>query len=299
MKENSWLMLEILVQPKHEDLACGLLHEMGTIGLEIRSAPENHSCILAYFPSSTEAAPLQDSFQHIFRQIAPQASLSIIATTAAPFDWVSAAKSCVKKVEAGKHFLFYPSWDRPVDTGGRIAIQIDPQQAFGTGAHESTRLCVELMEKHFTLDHHRCLDVGCGSGILLLALDSWIRHLTGSLPPRAELVGIETDEASVEVAQANVNNSVNFCPIQIQHQRVESFSVEPFDFIFANLISGAILKNMDRLDNLLRSGGVMILSGILVSEKPAMTAAVVRQGWPIKETAVEGEWLALAVHKPG
>jgi len=154
-----------------------------------------------------------------------------------------------------------------------------------------------LMEKHFQSTHRRCLDVGFGSGILLLALEKWIERMFPFIAEEFKLVGIDIDGPSVEVARKNLELNEFDLPVELHHLPLETFQSGPFDFIFANLLSGILLRNLEQLFSLLASAGKLIMTGFLVSEEAEMRTELGRLFWEIIDEAVNGEWMAFVISK--
>jgi len=170
-------------------------------------------------------------------------------------DWVENWKKYYKPVRAGNRFVVYPSWEMPeLSDGADLPIQLDPGRAFGTGHHESTQLCLDLMES-LTLDGYRVADVGCGSGILSIAA-----VMLGAKCVTA----CDTDVTAIEVARENSKTNRVFSRITFQAGSVDSLKPDaPFDLILAN-ITGEVLMELGReLSGLLAENGKMIWSGIV------------------------------------
>ncbi len=292
---TEWVVLETDIPRHDEDDACDILTGLGSLGMELRDVDAATLKMIAYFPPDTDIAGVLDTFRRELARRHPGIDIHAVTATLPDQDWVSRSRDSFRPIPAGDHFLFHPSWDQPADPGNRICIQIDPQQAFGTGSHPTTRLCVRLMETLFRCRHRNILDAGCGSGILLIALDRWIRHQCGADAPPFRRVGVEIDEDSVIVARENLA-AHGVTDTEIHLSPLESFTSDtPFDFIFANMLSGILLRNLDTLHALLAPGGVLILTGILISEADEFRTALLTRPWRISGEHEDGEWCAFVV----
>jgi ribosomal protein L11 methyltransferase len=169
-------------------------------------------------------------------------------------DWLGEWKKGWQPVEVGERFIIAPPWTDISDTRGRIVIRIEPGMAFGTGTHETTRLCLTAIEKYF--DAGSLLDVGTGTGILSIA--------AAKLFPDARIEACDTDAEAIAIALENAQ--LNDLPNQIVF-RVgtidESLSASA-DCVCANLTADAIIPMLPSL--LSATCGRLILSGILDSQ---------------------------------
>lgn len=293
---DGWLTLDVWLASEHEDAACDRLNVLGSTGVEVRPGDRADRLHLRAWFSAPPPTP--DWTAGVMAALTPwlsgDAPPPVWAETPDQ-DWVSASRGQSAPVAAGRHFLFHPSWDRPPDPGGRICLEIDPGLGFGTGSHPSTRLCVALMERLFRCRHRRCLDAGCGSGILMLALDRWAVRRCPARPGRGVLVGVEIDPDAAEAARANLVRLGTSRPAEVVVADLADFQAEPFDFIFANTLSSILLRHLDRLRGLLAPGGLIVLAGLLAGEADDFRAHLSPLPWREAGRRVEDGWAALAM----
>jgi ribosomal protein L11 methyltransferase len=158
-----------------------------------------------------------------------------------------------------KDFKFVPEWERnSLDQNGNIScIYIDPGMAFGTGTHETTRLCIELITDIFyknSIPKDRFLDIGCGSGILsILAQAVGFRCITG----------IDNDENAIINSKQNLSLNFESSKINFTKKCINSIETNSFDCIVANIQADVLMTHSDRLTRSLCKNGNLILSGIL------------------------------------
>ena len=162
-------------------------------------------------------------------------------------DWLNEYKKNVRPIEIGK-FYIHPSWEESKDRFENIII--DPALAFGSGHHESTSACIEYLQKYATIGKS-ALDVGCGSGILSIALAK-----LGCV-----VDACDTDEQAVQSSQKNAElNGVKFN--QIWTGSVANLD-KKYDVVVANIIADVILMLKNDLINLLKEGSYLVLAGVL------------------------------------
>ena len=201
-------------------------------------------------------------------------------------DWALAWRSFFRPVYPSPRMAICPPWDRVPDPPGGFTIAIDPQMAFGTGHHETTRLALLGLEKQIT-SGDRVLDVGTGSGILSIAAVK-----LGA----AEVMAVDIEVAAIENARANcVLNGVDVQVVLMQCSvdRVSGF----FDVVVANIISSILLPIIPELAKRLHPEGYAIFGGILDREREAFCTALDRANLVLDEMLDDGEWLCAIARK--
>ncbi len=211
-------------------------------------------------------------------------------------DWVAAWKSRYRPILVGRRLIILPSWyDNPQPE--RLPIKIEPGMAFGTGTHPTTRLCLELMEKHILGPSARSappaamIDVGCGSGILSIAA---VRLGV------ARALGVDADAQALPHARENaalngVLDRIEFAHGSVAEVRAGAFSLRQAPLVVVNILARILLRLFDQgLADLPAPGGRMILSGILEEQEGEIRAALERHGLDVLERSQMGDWVGLA-----
>jgi ribosomal protein L11 methyltransferase len=183
-------------------------------------------------------------------------------------DWVQEARDLLQPMEVGRRFFLVPEWRDDPTPAGRFRITVNPGLAFGTGVHETTRLCLEALEE-FVTPGIAVLDVGTGSGILAEAA-----RLLGA----ARVIACDIDPEAVRIARRGFIGSAD---------AVRSVSV---DLVVANISPEAVIALAPEFVRVLRVGGTLVASGFTVSEVEAVRAALGR----VREVRVKGDWAAVA-----
>lgn len=211
------------------------------------------------------------------------------AGSVAEEDWSTSWKQYYHPTPIGEKLLVCPSWERCDSPGGRVVITLDPGMAFGTGTHESTALCLSLLEEAAGTDA-RLLDIGTGSGILAIA---------GLLLGAREAIGIDIDAASIKVAAENAAlNGVDSRSRFIVGNLAEEASGQ-FDIICANIVADVIIALLPQINPLLKHNGSLILSGIIDARLDDVLAALDQGKLKVCRRLEKGGWVALLCGRKG
>lgn len=206
--------------------------------------------------------------------------------------WADRWKENFKPLRVGRHLIVSPTWEEVNAGADDLVLRIDPGRAFGTGHHETTRLCLEWLEQ-WAGDHgvevqrRSLLDVGTGSGILAIA---------AALLGYGEVRGIDNDPEAVEVAQENLR--VNGLEDRVQLTVGElTEGTGCFQEIVANIQANPLIELAPMLAARLCGEGRLVLSGILLEQKRAVGAAYIAQGLRMVDEREAGEWCLLVFER--
>ncbi len=201
-------------------------------------------------------------------------------------DWSKKWKEHWKPSKISNKIVICPTWETYNAKDEEIIVNIDPGNAFGTGTHATTQLCVNAFEKHGT-NKAVVADVGCGSGILAICA----MKLGAS---KADAV--DTDETAVETAKinANVNNENT---ISFANATSDVLSSEKYDFVFANILHNVLAEIMPDLKRIMKIGAKIVLSGILEGKEDVVLKAIEKNNLKIIEEMRQKEWIAFVVQK--
>jgi ribosomal protein L11 methyltransferase len=200
-------------------------------------------------------------------------------------DWVRATQAQFDPIRLAPDLWIVPTWHQPPDLSA-INIRLDPGQAFGTGSHPTTRLCLQWLAEH--RPEGTVLDYGCGSGILAIAA-----KLLGA----RQVVGVDLDPAAVQTARDNADangvTAVFGLPGLDQDQGL-------FDVVLANILTRPLIMLAPLLLARLRPGGRLVLSGIL-DRQAAEVVQAYASGAVMLQYGAPGEWVCLSGirHAPG
>lgn len=194
-------------------------------------------------------------------------------------DWLNNWRKYFRPTPIGERLLINPSWYTDTDPEGRAVLNIDPGLAFGTGKHETTRLCMEALERHIS-GGESVLDVGCGSGILGIAA-----VLLGA----GSAFGVDIDETAVRTANENAAvNGVADRFTAIAGDLVDKVEGK-YDIVVANIVADAIIALSASVPRFMKDGALYIVSGIIDFRADDVISAI-QDSFEIVEENVLGGW---------
>ncbi|MBI1804643.1 MAG: 50S ribosomal protein L11 methyltransferase [Ignavibacteriae bacterium] len=202
-------------------------------------------------------------------------------------NWNEQWEKTIRPIEVSNRIVIKPSWAEYNNLNGKIVIQIDPKMSFGTGYHETTRLTLQLLEEYLQ-PGWAVLDVGTGTGVLAIAA---IKLGASSA------IGTDIDEWALENAKENVEANAVQGTVEIVDKPASEFPYSHFDLISANLTLNTNIEMLDDFRNVLRDGGMLLLSGLLRGDRGSMVNELGRKHFEIVGERFENEWVAIAAKK--
>lgn len=251
--------------------------------------------VRAYLPLESNSEELQLAVERALwplQMIARESGLTLPAPEFKPVqdaDWAELWKSHYRPLRVGKRLLIVPVWERVEIKSEDIPIYMDPGQAFGTGAHPTTQLCLAAIERYLQ-PGERVLDLGCGAGILSIA---------AAKLGAARVDGFDIDPVAVQATQENaVLNKVAPAVNAALGSLDEALHHPAYDLVVANLLSKVVIEMLHSgLTDTVAEGGVIILSGILAEQVDEVR--VVMEAQELQDCRLEqsGDWAALIARK--
>ena len=280
--ESRWHALDVELEADAREAVEYALMEAGALGTETENSNDALIHVTGYFDTVPERERIRDElFEALRIYNLPTSSVrDMNVREVAQRDWLAEWKQNWQPVAAGR-FIIAPPWSNVAESHDRIVIRIEPGMAFGTGTHETTRLCLQAIEKYFS--GNSFLDVGTGTGILAIA--------AAKLSPDARIEACDIDETAIAIAKenaaANGVDQIEFCVGSIDDSTASA------DLVCANLTAGVIVHLLPALVSL--TCGKLILSGILETQVAMVQAALRDCGVSEAEIEQDGEWVALIV----
>ena len=202
-------------------------------------------------------------------------------------DWENNWKQYFHVMPIGEKLLIRPLWETAGDTDRKV-LSIEPGLAFGTGTHDTTRLCLEVLEK-YAGENKTVLDIGCGSGILSIAA-----LLLGA----EKAVGVDIDELAVKTAKENgeINGFSEPEFTVLKGNLVDKVS-GTYDIVVANIVADVIILFCENVARFMKDDSVFITSGIIDTRENDVLAAFDKYGFKVKERYANGGWVCFVVTK--
>ena len=280
-----WHVIDVDVTPAAREAVEYALMEAGALGTETNQREDDLLTVSAYFHDSPERERVSTALAEALRIYdLPTSSAREMNLREVPDqDWLGEWKKSWQPVAVGKRFIIAPPWAEIADARDRIVIRIEPGMAFGTGTHETTRLCLAAIENYFAGGSF--LDIGTGTGILAIA--------AAKLFPTARVEAVDKDPQAVEIARENAQFNGVAHNIEFRVGSAEDATASA-DFVCANLTAEVISSVLPQL--LGATCGRLVLSGILDVQLEALRARLHECGVsePL-EVMSDGEWVALIV----
>ena len=268
----------MVVPAAAEDGVVAALWDLGTTGIHVQPGPPGSVVLLAYFPDRPGLAA------DLVSSLSARGVTDILPAAIPDVDWVARFREGFRAFRAGG-FHIVPEWEAPPPgSAPDRVLRILPARAFGTGTHESTRLCLAALESLAARGPlGRVVDVGAGTGILSVA--------AARLGAR-EVTAIDVDPEAVD--SARLHAALNGAPVRV----VRGDGGRPlagcrFDLVLANLSAPLLLEKRDEIERLCAPGASVVLAGVLREQAAEIASAY--GGLGPAATRVDGEWAALVI----
>lgn len=252
----------------------------------------NDVVIKAYFPETENSLELTALIRERIAVISkhlPTGNLRVDCSLVDEEDWANNWKKYYKPLHITDRVVIKPSWEEYNPKENEIVIEINPGMAFGTGTHETTRLCIQLLEKY--LEHgDTVLDVGCGTGILgIAAVKLGAEHVTA----------VDIDDVAVRITRENSSLNNVAGSIDAFCGTLENVDEKKADIVVANIIADVIIDMSGTLKNYIKKDGLFITSGIIKERKQEVLDAYEVLGFTCEEIVELGEWVAIVFRCQG
>lgn len=316
----NWTEVNIYTATEGIELLCSKLADIGIKGFAIRDAEDFNeflenkngqwdyidddlmglknceTCVTVYLPDNSQGADMLTSIRSMLAEMKQSDTDRIYGRLEAELsnireeDWANNWKQYFKPLKVGENLLIKPSWEEYHDNDGRIILEIDPASSFGTGQHNTTRLCLELLEKSLS-EGDRVLDMGCGSGILSIGAILLGAH---------SVVAVDIEENSVKTAAENAEKNcispdryTALCGNILGDEALCEKIGGGYDVITANIVADVLIAMKDLFRRFIKDGGTLIISGIIEERMDEVVDAVVSAGFRADSTNIKDGWAAV------
>ncbi len=301
-----WLELNIAIPANAVDLVTQVLMELGCTGviaaeqtLDTFVVPDpdllpNAPILRAFFPAPEKPEVFRQAILEQLEDLLPLLGLTQIPALEwhelADEDWASNWQQNFPPIRVGRHLVICPSWEEWHESPGDKVLTLDPGQAFGTGTHATTSLCLEVVAACYAEDAHppqRVLDVGTGSGILAMA---------AALLGADDVLACDIDENACQVARANVAKNGLSNRVKVTNAPVEEISGR-YDLVLANILAAENIRLSGQLVAHLAPGGTMVLSGILADQQGLVTEGFAGYPLTLVDCIRREEWICMVYRR--
>lgn len=346
-----WTKLSLSTTVEAEDLITAILDEMGIEGVQIEDKvqlsdedkkkmfidilpelpPDDGEAVLSFYVDcDTDIEELKSCIIENVSQYSEEYNVGTLEFTVSETedtDWINNWKQYFKPFRADEGIVIKPTWtdvnELPDHDESDLIIEIDPGTAFGTGAHETTKLCIKALKKYLK-PGDKLMDVGCGSGIL---------SIVGMKLGAECALGVDVDENASRVSVENTvingidseyiecingdecaNGDSSDCQnslINIEKDRVRFFTgnvledddlckrtgFDRFDVVVANILADIIIPLSAVTSKYMRKGAVFISSGIINTKEEAVRTALLKNNFEIIEVIHMNDWVAFVARK--
>lgn len=311
-----WTKLSLQTTTQAVDLISNMLNDFGIDGIEIEDnisiteeekklmfidilpelGPDDGKATLSFYLEET--ADIEKTMNKVLsglEEISEYVNIgegTITTSKTEDIDWINNWKEFFKPFRVDENIIIKPTWESLEDVNDEdLVIEIDPGTAFGTGTHETTKLCILGLKKHLDSES-KILDVGCGSGILsIIALKLGAKSALGiDIDPNAIV-------ATHENAQVNQISTGDFTIMSgniIDDDNVqEEVGYHKYDIVVANILADVIIPLSSMIKKHMKPEGLFITSGIINTKKEEVREAILSNGFQIVEINEMGEWVSI------
>lgn len=320
----NWIQTEIFTATDGIDELCAYLLDIGIKGFVIKDSNDfqefldNKSgnwdyidedlmnlsncetSITIYIPDDTQGAEMIISLKSLLKNLKANdvqgrfGRLELEFSNVKEEDWANNWKQYFKPLKVGNKLLIKPSWEEYNNTDNRTILEIDPASSFGTGQHNTTKLCLEFLENCLNVGD-KVLDLGCGSGILSIGA-----MLLGADSVTAVDIEDHSVKTAIENAQKNgisTDKYTAYCGNIIDDEELSNRLGTGYDIITANIVADVLIAMKDYFYKYLKDDGILIISGIIDSRKNQVINEVVSANFKVVDIKELDNWVSVKLIK--
>lgn len=317
-----WTKYTLETTTEAVDLVSNMLSELGIDGIEIDdnlgiteeerkqlfidilpelNKDDKTAKVSFYVDSDKPSENLLEEVEEGLKQLSDYVdvgSASITVSETEDKDWINNWKEFFKPFHVDDTIIIKPTWEELTDAKeDDLVIELDPGTSFGTGAHETTKLCISAIKQYMKAED-TVLDAGSGSGILsIIAKKLGAKEVLGiDIDPHATISAIENAEVNELQIEAGSLSFITANIIEDEEIRAQ-IGKEKFDLVVANILADVIIPLSEIIGEHLKPGGIFVSSGIINSKEAAVRKALEANGFTILDVNRMGDWVSFAARK--
>jgi ribosomal protein L11 methyltransferase len=313
-----WIEIKIKTDPEAVEAVTSVFYDVGIIGVVIEDprdimdykgeendwdyidpglivSDDTKIIIKGYLAEGADLVDninfIKSGIQNLSNYVEQASDIEVSISDVDEEDWANNWKKYYKPTKVGQRIVIKPTWETYESQEEEQIIELDPGMAFGTGTHETTAMCIGLLEE-FVTGEQRAADIGCGSGVLAIA--------AGKLGAK-EVDAVDLDSNAVRVAKENVKLNNMESLIKVHHGNLSEGLRGEYDIIVANIIADIIIILSSQIQQFSHNDSIFIASGIIHDRVDEVLEALRQNNFEIIKVEKQGEWNAIAakVHKGG
>ncbi|WP_373898902.1 50S ribosomal protein L11 methyltransferase [Haloimpatiens sp. FM7315] len=312
MSNKEWIEVTIITSSEAVEAVTGILYNTGVEGIAIEDSKDvefkkkhpgdwdyfdeklldikDGAVIKGYFKEDKDFNEhfkyIKSSVENLEKFDIDKGEAIVVSNKVNEEDWENNWKKYYKPTQIGDRIVVKPIWETYNEKQGQLVVELDPGMAFGTGTHETTRMCIKALEKYVKKESV-VFDIGTGSGILSIA--------AAKLEAK-KVIGVDLDPIAVDSAKHNVEfNNLN--NIEIIHGNLMEVVEGKADIVVANIIADVIMFLTKDVRSFIKENGYFISSGILVERKEEVIKVLKENNFEIVESNVDGEWCCIVARE--
>ena len=298
MEIKNWFELTFEIETNLEEIIIWKLNDLGisSYAFEILLNNKNNKKVIIWLPNLNWSESLRIKLVRDIKEVLDKNNYQTNCfewNLIEQEDWISSWKKYWGPELVGDNLLVLPCWlELPEEYKNKKVIKIDPGAAFGTGSHPTTSLCLEELEK-ISLSSKKILDIGSGSGILSIAAKCFGAN---------EIYALDNDYLAINSTESNFR--LNFGTLDDLKTYlgpfdllVSKYSLKNFDFILCNILAEVIKGIIPEISNCLKIDGLVILSGILNSQKDEIFKLLNASNFQVNDVSSRKDWVCITAQK--
>ncbi len=285
-----WFEIALETESADAETVGALLARGGFGGCELRETDDGRAHVVVYARVEVESAA-RELVERMLDFLPAGLISGYELCTKDEKIWTENWRKFFPRLRIGSRLEILPPWEAPSQEPGRLTVIINPALAFGTGHHETTAGCLEVLDAVLKMGD-QVADIGCGSGILSIAAVKLGAAYAFACDVDEQAVSATCDNAIRNDVQESIHvERVSASPSS------QDYGAQRYDVVMANIIAETLVELRDRLTSCVKPGGHLVLSGIAENHSSLIGETFLRSGWVVSRRLPRGDWVTLALRR--